>query len=279
MIRAATVTDVTPEGVWVVSSWLSGRTGPLFAVGLPAVGDAVLVVRTDDDSLVVVAGGLPNGSVTSAKIADGTIVDADVSASAGIARSKIDGLPVASTDNAVARFDGTSGALQSSGVTVDDSDNMSGLADVTSSKAAPTWRIAASSGTAAIALDAAAGQSARLTFRTGSSARWIVHRTGTAEGGSNAGSDFVFNRRDDSGGSLGDVLTLLRSSGRVRIGAPAAGIEYGPSGPLDMAGSGSPEGVVSAPVGSTWRRTNGGSGTTFYVKESGGSGNTGWRAV
>lgn len=142
MIRAATVTDVTPEGVWVVSSWLSGRTGPLFAVGLPAVGDAVLVVRTDDDALVVV------------------------------------------------------------------------------------------------------------------------------------------------GGSLGDALTLLRSSGRVRIGAPAAGIEYGPSGPLDMAGSGSPEGVVSAPVGSTWRRTDGGSGSTFYVKESGygdlygdpygDAGNTGW---
>ena len=57
MIRAATVTDVTPEGVWVVSSWLSGRTGPLFAVGLPAVGDAVLVVRTDDGALVAVAGG------------------------------------------------------------------------------------------------------------------------------------------------------------------------------------------------------------------------------
>ncbi len=42
-------------------------------------------------------------------------------------------------------------------------------------------------------------------------------------------------------------------------------------------GSGSPEGVVTAPVGSLYTRTDGGAGTTLYVKESG-SGNTGWVA-
>lgn len=42
--------------------------------------------------------------------------------------------------------------------------------------------------------------------------------------------------------------------------------------------AGSPEGVVTAPVGSTRFRTNGGASTTLYVKESG-SGNTGWKAV
>lgn len=45
----------------------------------------------------------------------------------------------------------------------------------------------------------------------------------------------------------------------------------------DFAGSGSPESVVTASVGSTYRRTDGGAGTSFYVKESG-SGNTGWVA-
>lgn len=40
-------------------------------------------------------------------------------------------------------------------------------------------------------------------------------------------------------------------------------------------GSGSPEGVVTAPVGSTYQRDDGGAGTSFYVKESG-TGNTGW---
>jgi len=44
-----------------------------------------------------------------------------------------------------------------------------------------------------------------------------------------------------------------------------------------LANSGSPEGVVIAPVGSLYSRTNGGAGTSFYVKESG-TGNTGWVA-
>lgn len=49
------------------------------------------------------------------------------------------------------------------------------------------------------------------------------------------------------------------------------------TGILRAAGSGSPESVLTAPVGSTYQRTDGGAGTCFYVKESG-SGNTGWVA-
>jgi len=45
--------------------------------------------------------------------------------------------------------------------------------------------------------------------------------------------------------------------------------------PPQFAGFGSPEGVVTAIVGSTYNRLNGGAATTLYVKESG-SGNTGW---
>jgi hypothetical protein len=44
------------------------------------------------------------------------------------------------------------------------------------------------------------------------------------------------------------------------------------------AGTGSPEGVVSAPVGSYYLRTDGGTGTTLYVKEGGSTGATGWAA-
>lgn len=40
-------------------------------------------------------------------------------------------------------------------------------------------------------------------------------------------------------------------------------------------GTGSPEGVVTAPVGSFYSREDGGAGTSFYVKQSG-TGNTGW---
>ncbi len=42
-------------------------------------------------------------------------------------------------------------------------------------------------------------------------------------------------------------------------------------------GAGSPEGVVTAPVGSLYSRSDGGTGTALYVKETG-SGNTGWAA-
>jgi hypothetical protein len=43
------------------------------------------------------------------------------------------------------------------------------------------------------------------------------------------------------------------------------------------AGAGSPEGAVAAVVGSIYSRTDGGAGTSLYVKESG-TGNTGWIA-
>jgi len=44
-----------------------------------------------------------------------------------------------------------------------------------------------------------------------------------------------------------------------------------------LAGTGTPEGVHAAPVGSFFQRTDGGAGTAFYVKETG-TGNTGWVA-
>ena len=46
---------------------------------------------------------------------------------------------------------------------------------------------------------------------------------------------------------------------------------------LILTGTGSPESVIAAPVGSMWLRTDGGAGSTQYIKESG-FGNTGWVA-
>lgn len=46
---------------------------------------------------------------------------------------------------------------------------------------------------------------------------------------------------------------------------------------LVKSGEGDPEGMVTASVGSIYQRTDGGAGTSFYVKESG-DGNTGWVA-
>lgn len=44
-----------------------------------------------------------------------------------------------------------------------------------------------------------------------------------------------------------------------------------------QSGTGSPETVVTARVGTLYLREDGGIGTTLYVKESG-TGNTGWAA-
>lgn len=44
---------------------------------------------------------------------------------------------------------------------------------------------------------------------------------------------------------------------------------------LIQTGAGSPEGVVTAAVGTLYLRTDGAPGTTLYSKETG-SGNTGW---
>ena len=63
-------------------------------------------------------------------------------------------------------------------------------------------------------------------------------------------------------------------TGRVTVASGAAnGISQ--SGTLDLVGTGSPEGVVTAPVGSTWRDTNATTGAIKWIKASG-TGNTGW---
>lgn len=59
MIRWATVTDVTTEGVWVMSSWLTVKTGPIPVTGSPNEGDPVLIVRTDEGELAAIFGGAP----------------------------------------------------------------------------------------------------------------------------------------------------------------------------------------------------------------------------
>jgi hypothetical protein len=63
-------------------------------------------------------------------------------------------------------------------------------------------------------------------------------------------------------------------TGNVVIATAGKGLDFG-SSVLWRTGAGSPEGVVTAAVGSLYTRTDGGLLTTLYVKESG-AGNTGW---
>ena len=81
-------------------------------------------------------------------------------------------------------------------------------------------------------------------------------------------------------GPTGTTLTL-KSQGILGLRA-AQSVWYPhtllqPQDTLALEGSGTPEGAVTAPVGSTFRRSDGGASTSFYVKESG-TGNTGWVA-
>lgn len=85
--------------------------------------------------------------------------------------------------------------------------------------------------------------------------------------------------------AISDVTNLQTSldakadvSGEVFTGTVEAPDFKLTGGPVLKTGSGSPQGVVTAPVGSLYTRTDGGTYSTLYVKTSG-SGNTGWSAL
>lgn len=75
------------------------------------------------------------------------------------------------------------------------------------------------------------------------------------------------------GTSNKDSIWQLTTNATITVGTTAL-IFF----PVHLQGTGSPESAVTAPVGATYRRTDGSTSTTFYVKESG-TGNTGWVAV
>jgi len=77
--------------------------------------------------------------------------------------------------------------------------------------------------------------------------------------GANIGGD-AYVGRDISIGN--DCIVL----GRIKLGS----VEI-------IAGTGTPESAITAPIGSTFHRDDGGASTSYYVKESG-TGNTGWVA-
>lgn len=78
----------------------------------------------------------------------------------------------------------------------------------------------------------------------------------------------------------GEILVATTTDGgaekiQVNGGISATSLKVGAASIL--AGTGTPEGLQTAPVGSLFLRTDGGAATTLYVKESG-TGNTGWVA-
>lgn len=80
-----------------------------------------------------------------------------------------------------------------------------------------------------------------------------------------------------------DAINSYVSSGNIGIGikVPTAKLDVDGAirGLYQRYGSGSPEGLVAAPVGARYSRTDGGAGTSLYVKESGGTTTLGWVAM
>ncbi|HLP41574.1 MAG TPA: hypothetical protein VK465_08720 [Fibrobacteria bacterium] len=95
----------------------------------------------------------------------------------------------------------------------------------------------------------------------GADLEWIVgHR------GSDSTLRFYYDSTASSGeSSIANAKIVFTKQGHIQLSG----------GPRIIAGSGSPEGAVTAPIGSLYLRSDGGAGTSMYVKESG-TGNTGW---
>lgn len=72
----------------------------------------------------------------------------------------------------------------------------------------------------------------------------------------------------------GSLAVTITQAGNVTVNQTSKGFTL-PGGITWTSGAGSPEGVVTAPIGSLYSRTDGGVLTSLYVKQSG-TGNTGW---
>lgn len=149
---------------------------------------------------------------------------------------------------------------------------------VTTSYTDGDWLALSSAGSAGITIDADSGNatetdnaSVRMTQDGQGSRAWFEMagdltndlRIGVASTSSPA---IVFST-DSSAGWTGNERVRIRNDGRLAFG--------GSTGPQLVVGSGDPESVITAPIGSLYLRTDGGAGTTLYVKQSG-TGNTGW---
>lgn len=157
--------------------------------------------------------------------------------------------------------------LQSYGVYMTPQDYPQTGANFAIAKANTAWLTATANAIGDVVVNASNFYVATTAGTTGATAP--THTTGTVS----------------DGGVSWKYLQAVSGFGTAGAGAYSkTGATWGPvgsnvgGGVLSLYGTGTPEGAVSAPIGSEYHRTDGGAGTSFYVKESGGGGNTGWVA-
>jgi hypothetical protein len=72
-------------------------------------------------------------------------------------------------------------------------------------------------GAAGLTIRNPAGGNRVLAFNTGATNRWAIYANATAEGGSNAGSDFYVTRYNDAGAAIDTPLNINRATGLVAL--------------------------------------------------------------
>ena len=135
--------------------------------------------------------------------------------------------------------------------------------------AATTWNTA---GTVLGTNEASGFSGNQLDLKKGGSSVFTVRHDGFTQVGVGFSCNNIYSASTILCLSLGSAFGVANgvvASGSLGLnGDTSFGITYG---------TGSPEGVKSAKVGTLYLRTDGGAGSTLYVKESG-TGNTGWVA-
>lgn len=86
-----------------------------------------------------------------------------------------------------------------------------------------------------VCLNTAAGQLRRVRFQSAGLDRWGLRADSTAEGGSDAGSDFAIFAFDDAGSSLGAALAITRATRAAVFGASLRSTLFGVGAAPDAA--------------------------------------------
>ena len=129
----------------------------------------------------------------------------------------------------------------------------------------------------------AATQGSVIIGKRNGSGSFILGDSGPVLGGTNGLLFFAYGAQKIlfSSADYGSQLEIDPPTGNVTVktgnlvvGTAGKGVSL-PGGITWTSGAGSPEGVVTAPIGSLYSRSDGGLLTSFYVKQSG-TGNTGW---
>jgi hypothetical protein len=133
-----------------------------------------------------------------------------------------------------------------------------------------TTSIGTSTSGAVVILNGPVATGRNINWQTAAGNRWAMGANGTAEAGSNVGSDFALTAKSDAGTTLNTPLVVSRATGQVTL---STGVTVGAGLASWTSGTGAPS--ATTPVGSMFSRTDGGVGTTLYVSRGGGT----WGAV